>query len=474
MNPDAICILFSGETMSDASPAGQKLFAEASGTFRTDWEKLRATLAPHFREMPLSPMDLEDTISLSLPPVTEGLFQPLIIESHKGQTRVLLAREPQPSLLAAPTSAAPDTRLTLAADLSPCPTWCARQGGRVVWANRAYLALRPPTCPSSKDGEIPSLFDPRLLSDTQMRPQRLSLAPQDNQPERWFEITTTRFGDETLHHAMPLDEVIRAETLQRSFVQTLTKTFANLSIGLAIFDRDKRLALFNPALLDLTALPVDFLTSRPTMLSFFDAMRDIQTMPEPKDFKAWRQNLLSINSTAPNREFLETWSLPGGQIYRVTGRAQPDGTLAFLIEDISDEISLTRHFREELGQTRAILEHLHQGVALFSPSGKLSLRNAAYDTVWPSADAALTENADIAQAIAGWRELCAPTPFWAELLAYTERRTASPPEMCLLHRKDGRLISVVATRLHGGACLLLFGSPLLPVRAPKEAALTAP
>jgi len=36
------------------------------------------------------------------------------------------------------------------------------------------------------------------------------------------------------------------------------------------------------------------------------------------------------------------------------------------------------------------------------------------------------------------------------------------------------LISVVATRLHGGACLLLFGSPLLPVRAPKEAALTAP
>jgi len=53
---------------------------------------------------------------------------------------------------------------------------------------------------------------------------------------------------------------------QRNFVQTLTKTFAQLSIGLAIFNRERQLVLFNPALIDLTALPADFLTGRPHLL----------------------------------------------------------------------------------------------------------------------------------------------------------------------------------------------------------------
>jgi PAS domain-containing protein len=53
-------------------------------------------------------------------------------------------------------------------------------------------------------------------------------------------------------------EIVRAQQAQKNFVQTLTKTFATLSIGLAIFDRNRQLMLFNPALIDLTALPPIF------------------------------------------------------------------------------------------------------------------------------------------------------------------------------------------------------------------------
>lgn len=69
---------------------------------------------------------------------------------------------------------------------------------------------------------------------------------------------------------------------RKNFVQTLTKTFATLSIGLVIFDRNRQLMLFNPALIDLTTLPADFLSARPNLLTVFDKLRDNQIMPEPK------------------------------------------------------------------------------------------------------------------------------------------------------------------------------------------------
>ena len=73
-----------------------------------------------------------------------------------------------------------------------------------------------------------------------------------------------------MFYAVDVNAVVSAEISQRKFVQTLAKTFAQLSIGLAIFDRNRQLALFNPALIDLTALPAEFLSARPNLLSFFD------------------------------------------------------------------------------------------------------------------------------------------------------------------------------------------------------------
>ena len=40
--------------------------------------------------------------------------------------------------------------------------------------------------------------------------------------------------------------------------------------------------LFNPALIDLTALPADFLSARPNFLTAFDKLWDNQIMPETK------------------------------------------------------------------------------------------------------------------------------------------------------------------------------------------------
>ena len=59
----------------------------------------------------------------------------------------------------------------------------------------------------------------------------------------------------------------------RRFVETLTETFAHIRIGLAIFDREQRLGLFNPAFAELMRLDPAWLAARPDLPSVLEQLR---------------------------------------------------------------------------------------------------------------------------------------------------------------------------------------------------------
>ncbi|MAM26041.1 MAG: hypothetical protein CML55_11825 [Rhodobacteraceae bacterium] len=207
----------------------------------------------------------------------------------------------------------------------------------------------------------------------------------------------------TIYHATCVSAVAEAELAQRNFVQTLAKTFAHLSIGLAIFDRRGQLALFNPALVDLTSLPAEFLAARPTILSFFDQLRENRRMPEPKDYFGWRQKIAGVIAAATDGRYEETWSLESGQTYSVKGRPHPDGAIAFLIEDISAEVALTRNYRAELEMGQALLDVVEDGFAVFSSSGIMMFCNAAYRTMWDLMPESTFVDITVADSVAIWR-----------------------------------------------------------------------
>ena len=94
-----------------------------------------------------------------------------------------------------------------------------------------------------------------------------------------------------IFYAVYADPIVRAKLGQRKFAQTLSQTFAQLSIGLAIFDRRRQLATLNPALLDMTNLPFEFLSRRPSIDAMLDRLREFQMLPKPKDYASWRENL---------------------------------------------------------------------------------------------------------------------------------------------------------------------------------------
>ncbi|KMK65288.1 PAS-domain containing protein [Puniceibacterium sp. IMCC21224] len=335
----------------------------------------------------------------------------------------------------------------------PNPVWQCNSAGRVLWSNAAYVDFARRMIPDDPQG---NLFDLTLPPDAMPQKTRANVGGSTQDKRYWFEVTSIKSSDTWLNYAVDIDAIVNAETAQRNFVQTLAKTFAHLPIGLAIFDRDRRLALFNPALIDLTALPADFLSGRPNLLSFFDHMRENRMIPEPKNYVGWREQMASLVAAATDDRYSETWTLPSGLTYKITGRPHPDGAVAFLLEDISAEISLTRRFRSELELNQSVIEVFDDAVAVFSPLGVLTFCNDAYRDMWKtdpdSAFAAMT----ILDAIRLWQGACVPTPVWQKIrdmvLSLSDRNQWSTN----VKRTNGEHLLCRLDSVSGGATVVRF------------------
>ncbi|MEM9240265.1 MAG: PAS-domain containing protein [Pseudomonadota bacterium] len=220
---------------------------------------------------------------------------------------------------------------------------------------------------------------------------QLCLADTSKPCRQHFELSVLREDADVVTYATDITRLIEADTVRKEFVQTLTKTFADLSTGLAVFDRDQRLVLFNPAVLDLTGLSAEFLSGRPPMIEVFDRLRDNHKMPEPKNYTTWRAQIAEMIKSATKGYYSESWSLPGGLTYKLTGRPHPNGAIAFLIEDITDEMTMTRQSRSQVETHQAILDAMTNAIAVIGPDGGLLISNAAFaDVVGFDPDASFT------------------------------------------------------------------------------------
>ena len=224
----------------------------------------------------------------------------------------------------------------------------------------------------------------------------------------------------------------------------------------AIFDRNRQLALFNPALIDLTSLPADFLSARPNLLSFFDRLRDARMMPEPKNYSTWRDQMADLVAAAANGDYRETWSLPSGSIYQVSGRPHPDGAVAFLFEDITAEVTLTRRFRSELEMSEAILDHLDDAVAVFAANGVLTLSNAAYRQLWNVDPDASFAEVTIHDATRDWQSRSMPTPVWGDLRDFVATPVERTTWWAGIRLNNGDEVICTVHPIQDGATLVCF------------------
>ncbi|QFU10134.1 Sensor protein DivL [Rhodobacteraceae bacterium THAF1] len=344
-------------------------------------------------------------------------------------------------------------------DTLPIPVWKCDASGRILWVNRAYMDLADAADLSSQWPPAP-LFDLNGAVPGQVRRLQLN--------GRWFDCTVSGIKDGPVVSAVPVDDLVAAKNALETFKQTMSRTFAQLMVGLAIFDHERRLAVFNPALLDLTKLPIDVLIAKPSLESFLDALRARQMMPEPRDYGTWRDKIIDVETAAQNGTYSELWHLPGGRTYRITGRPQTDGAFALLFEDITAEIDLTRRFRAEIETTNAVIDALPDAIAVFDATGTMTVSNQAYDHLWGTATQDRIDTVSLSEAQRTW---CARAeiPNIEDLIAQTVEASARPAAD--VRMDDGRRLTVSVQKLVGCATMIRFVqhsaaiSTIMPARA---------
>ena len=452
--------LFDGETLVD-STANARALLSVSPLDGSHWLRLMGFLATHFENIEAQLHKISTDGALEVANLSQNNPMILKAENSGGLTRITLIEdrhEEGMTHLDSLAQRAMQDELTLLRDMvaaQPMLLWRENAEGDVIWGNGPYLVHAYTVQDASGDlgWPLPKIFQTAGLKANQDQRQSIMMR---GQVQKWFDIVHQPYGEGRLLFAMPADAAMLAETALRDFMQTLTKTFAQLPIGMAIFDNRRKLQLFNPALMDLTDLPPDFLSSRPSMLAVLDAMRDRNMLPEPKNYPDWRRQLVQMEKAAALGQYEETWSLPDGQTYKVVGRPHPNGALALLIEDISNETSRTRSYRADLELGQSVIDELPAAIAVFSQLGELVMSNSAYAKLWQHDPVITLAQNTVRNLSAHWRMLSAPNGIWAELDEYVATvgdRTSWHGEARLL---DGRLLSLRCAPLARGATLIQF------------------
>ncbi|MBI1171080.1 PAS domain-containing protein [bacterium] len=461
-NTTATVYLFDGDVLIDSTPSARALLSTIH-VQGSPWTKLLSYLVPHFTDLEarLLRLPVEGAVTLASTPQRGS---PLLLQAELrgGLTRLVLAdpsREDQSEGQDLMAQRAVQEELDLLRETvarAPILMWRERANGDIIWANAAYMLRAAEVLQNGQDltWPLPRLFE-KLATTQNLSGQRQKLSPRDAKPI-WYELCGFEDKGERLIFATVADALVHAETTLRDFMLTLTKTFAHLHVGLAIFDKQRQLVLFNPALMDLTGLPAEFLSMRPSLLSVLDGMRDRNMIPEPKDYRDWRRQLMEMERAASSGLYEETWSLPGGQTYRVIGRPHPNGALALMIEDISGEMLRTRRFRADLELSQSVIDEVDEAIAVFTPAGQLVMSNSGYARLWGGNSAENLSEETLRSLSVRWRMQCSPSTVWTDLEDFASNpgdRTQWKAEVRLL---DGRMIDCRFAPLAGGATMTAF------------------
>lgn len=461
--------LFQDDVLVDATKTAWALIHHRSKSL-TDYD---AVLTAITAEFPSLKATLDDPATSDIR--VRSASDPSVyvdVQRHGPKLRIAIGGEEEAYESAARrlSQASIDAQSSLMKDISansPQLIWHEDDAGTLLWANDAYTTAR----------ETYDLEAFRTTSDAQTdaegpTAQRVSVQSTAGDDIVWFDITKVPRQHGVLYFANEATELVRATKTKTEFIQTLGKTFGDLSIGLAIFDKNRRLAVFNPALFEMTKLPFEFLSTEPTIDTFLDRLRELRMMPEPKNYTTWREQFTAVEMAAKDGTYSKNWALPDGQTYRVTGRPHPDGAFALLFEDISSEMSLTRRFRLDIETGQAVLDTLTDAIAVFSSTGTMVMSNSAYGTLWAKNNNAMLEHRVLQTEMKTWQDQCIPSAMWDDMRTFIQQLGARKPWSDNALLEDGRQISCKANPIAGGMTMVRF--VIAPPKRPEFHKISLP
>lgn len=332
----------------------------------------------------------------------------------------------------AKTETSPESQL---GEASPYPILILKNNGEKKWSNSSAEKYAFDSWPI----EV-------LISKNEKLSIRAPLKDFEGN-QSWFRFEKMDLRGHKAVFATPADFEIAAEDSRRDFVMTLTKTFAQLSTGLAIFDKNRHLVLFNPALLNLTNTSFKELSKRPSLSAFLDLLRRGGVVPEPKNYSHWRNKLANLEIDAQGEAYSECWSLSSGETYKITGRPHPDGSIAILFEDVSKEVKTARNYNRQVLKYRDIGKHSSLPFVVFSADFTVSFANDAYSKFWGQSFESTFASVSIQDCVKVWKKKTHTAEAWAKIEDFIRDGSQSQSFETDLSMSNGENMKVKIRRL---------------------------
>lgn len=325
----------------------------------------------------------------------------------------------------------------------------------VIWANQAFKSQRREMTDSFLNSSSFKSVDDTEFNST---PSRATVSLENEAETLFFDLSVHEYNGQQYYFAQSAQSSARAEQDRERFVKSMSETFAHLPIGVAVFDKHRDLSLFNPALSDLLGLAPSWLASRPSLRAFLDRLHDKGDMPEPRDFKVWRDSILSLESSAANKMYFDDWNLTNGSVYRITGQSYPRGAVALFIEDISSQVAVETEYRLEIRRLYNTFDAMDSGIAIFNASGELSFSNAAFEDMWDIEISNSVLVPDIVSISKIWQGATEPTPVWGDLRDFVTQLEQREVWSTNLLKKDGQWLEANFSPLVDGHTLCSFST----------------
>ena len=345
---------------------------------------------------------------------------------------------------------------------APFPMWRLSGGGRLVWANTAYIEAV-----GAEDLET-VLAEQIQLDDGCVQQARQVLAEHKNIKDvRGLVLNGTHTS--SLISMFPVSggvagmavDASEAENLRAALkrhIRAHDETLNNMGEAVVIFGADKRMNFHNHAFAKMFALDENWFRDRPTHEEWLDYLREKRRLPEQPNYREWRQTEIAYYTDWPDEMPDELWSMPDGRELRLVRMRDPQGGISLLFGDITDQMIMQSRFNTQINVQTATLDKLTEGVAVFGPDGRLKMHNAAFETMWNLPEDALKDEPrfrDLTQLFLG---LYHDREFWKDMAA----RTTDPSPEARRHvqgeinRSDDTILTYLSRPLPDGATLVAW------------------
>lgn len=340
-----------------------------------------------------------------------------------------------------------DAYLKTVLDALPMPVWLRKADFGIAFANRAV---------SAAEGVVEAAAPLAREARNESRP--LSQRRQVGAPGHVIEVTETPLGDDgmTLGYGLDRTDVEDKQRELQRHAAAHQQVLDTLSVAIAIYGADKRLAFFNRAFADVWQVDEAWLGRGPTLVEVLDHLREHRRLPEVADARAFRAEQVALFDLLeePQQQLLH---LPDGRTFRSTVTPHVTGGLIFTYEDVSGRLELERSFKTLNAVQRETIDNLHEGVAVFGSDGRLKLTNPMFARIWEFARDDLDAALHVSDFVERLRPAFADEPDWPARKTRVLARLMSR-EMAAgrLRRGDGRIVQYANVPLPDGAVLLTY------------------